>query len=49
MARRIKSFGFNAEEANPYEPWHTRVSPFHREHRSKKGRTKAARKWGRHS
>ena len=38
MARRYKSLGHNLSNANPYTPWHTKVSPFHREHRSKKGR-----------
>jgi hypothetical protein len=38
MARRIKSLAHNVEDASPYESWHRRVSPYHREHRSKKGR-----------
>ena len=38
MARRKASFAHNLEDANPYEPWHRKVSPYHREHRSKKGR-----------
>lgn len=38
MARRYKSLAHGIKNANPYEPWHTKKSPFHREHRSKKGR-----------
>ncbi len=46
MARRIKSFAHGAGDANPFEPYHTKVSPFHREHRSKKGRTKPIPHYG---
>ena len=46
MARRNKSLAFNSPEANPFESAHPVVSPFHREHRSKKGRHKSIQQFG---
>ncbi len=40
MARRTPSLGHGGKEANPYESSHFKKSPWHREHRSKKGRQK---------
>ena len=38
MARRYKSLAHGIKDADPYNPYHSKVSPYHREHRSKKGR-----------
>lgn len=43
-ARRHKSLTHGVKQvASPYEPWVLKTSPFHREHRSKKGRRKKSK------